>query len=578
MNMTLIKRILSFTKPYSSYLVGALISSILSVTFTLLGPVLIGKAIDLIIGTGDVDFQGIINILILLGATIAFASIFQWLMTLCTNIVTHRTVKDLRIQTFDKLNSVSLKYIDNTPHGDIISRVVTDIDLISDGLLQGFSQLFTGVITIIGTLSFMLSINVKITIVVVIITPLSLFVSSYISKHSHNMFKEQSTTRGEMSGYIEEMIGNQKIVKTFCYENRSQKKFEEINSRLYSSGVKAQFFSSMTNPCTRFVNGVVYAGVGIIGAITAINGDLTIGEISCFLAYANQYTKPFNEISGVITELQTAFASANRVFSVLDELSEIQDNEEAIILENCEGSLDIKDVSFSYNPNKKLIENLNLSVKPGSKIAIVGPTGCGKTTLINLLMRFYDTNYGEIRIDGNEIKNIQRSSLRRNYGMVLQESWLYSGSIKDNIAYGRVDSTIDEIIEAAKCAHAHNFIMRLPHGYDTMICENGSNISQGQKQLLCIARVMLMNPPMLILDEATSNIDTRTELNIQSAFTKMMEGRTSFIVAHRLSTIKEADVILVMNSGKIIEQGSHEKLLKKGGFYTNLYNSQFSVD
>lgn len=575
MDKQVVKRLLKFTKPYIGYLIMALICALFSVTFTLLGPVLIGKGIDLIIGPNNVDFNGILKIIVILMATIILGALFQWLMGLYTNIVTQKTVKDLRIASFSKINEVPLRYIDSNPHGDIINRVVNDIDLISDGLLQGFTQLFTGIVTIVGTLLFMLSINVSIALVVVLVTPLSLFVASFIAKKSHNSFKVQSATRGELSGYIEEMLGNQKVVKAFSYEDEAEEKFKEINARLYESGVKSQFYSSLTNPSTRFVNGIVYAAVGVIGALLAIKGKLTIGDISCFLSYANQYTKPFNEISGVVTELQTAFASAKRVFNLLDELPETPEDKDAISLVKADGYLEINNVNFSYSENKKLIENLNLKVKPGNRIAIVGPTGCGKTTIINLLMRFYDVTSGEIKVDNTNITHLTREGLRRNFGMVLQDTWLYSGTVKENIAYGKVDATDEEIIEAAKAAHAHNFIMRLPNGYDTLINDDGSNISQGQKQLLCIARVMLTKPPMLILDEATSSIDTRTEIYIQKAFDKMMEGRTSFIVAHRLSTIKEADLILVMNAGKIIEQGKHEQLLAANGFYANLYNSQF---
>ena len=575
MDKQVVKRLLKFTKPYIGYLIMALICALFSVTFTLLGPVLIGKGIDLIIGPNNVDFNGILKIIVILMATIILGALFQWLMGLYTNLVTQKTVKYLRIASFSKINEVPLRYIDSNPHGDIINRVVNDIDLISDGLLQGFTQLFTGIVTIVGTLLFMLSINVSIALVVVLVTPLSLFVASFIAKKSHNSFKVQSATRGELSGYIEEILGNQKVVKAFSYEDEAEEKFKEINARLYESGVKSQFYSSLTNPSTRFVNGIVYAAVGVIGALLAIKGKLTIGDISCFLSYANQYTKPFNEISGVVTELQTAFASAKRVFNLLDELPETPEDKDAISLVKADGYLEINNVNFSYSENKKLIENLNLKVKPGNRIAIVGPTGCGKTTIINLLMRFYDVTSGEIKVDNTNITHLTREGLRRNFGMVLQDTWLYSGTVKENIAYGKVDATDEEIIEAAKAAHAHNFIMRLPNGYDTLINDDGSNISQGQKQLLCIARVMLTKPPMLILDEATSSIDTRTEIYIQKAFDKMMEGRTSFIVAHRLSTIKEADLILVMNAGKIIEQGKHEQLLAANGFYANLYNSQF---
>ena len=577
MDKEVLKRLLKFTKPYILYLIIALICAILSVTFTLLAPVLIGKGIDLIIGVNNVDFNGLLRIIVFLIITVILGALFQWLMNLCTNIVTQRTLKDLRTTAFNKLNHLPLKYIDHTPHGDIINRIINDVDLISDGLLQGFTQLFTGIITILGTLIFMISINISIALVVIIVTPLSLFVASFIAKKSHNSFKVQSSTRGELSGYIEEMIENQKIVKAFCYEDEAEEKFKEINARLYSSGVKSQFYSSLTNPSTRFVNGIVYAAVGIIGALFAIKGRLSIGDISCFLSYANQYTKPFNEISGVVTELQTAFASAKRVFDLIDESEEDNKNKDLISLNEVKGYVEFKNVYFSYSKDKKLIENFNLKVNPGNRIAIVGPTGCGKSTLINLLMRFYDVDSGEIKIDNVNINNLTRENLRKNFGMVLQDTWLYSGTIKENIAYGVENATDEEIIEAAKAAHAHNFIKNLPNGYDTIINGNGSNISQGQKQLLCIARVMLTKPPMLILDEATSSIDTRTEIYIQKAFDKMMEGRTSFIVAHRLSTIKDADLILVMNSGKIIEQGKHEELLKANGFYTNLYNSQFNV-
>ena len=577
MDKEVLKRLLKFTKPYILYLIIALICAILSVTFTLLAPVLIGKGIDLIIGVNNVDFNGLLRIIVFLIITVILGALFQWLMNLCTNIVTQRTLKDLRTTAFNKLNHLPLKYIDHTPHGDIINRIINDVDLISDGLLQGFTQLFTGIITILGTLIFMISINISIALVVIIVTPLSLFVASFIAKKSHNSFKVQSSTRGELSGYIEEMIENQKIVKAFCYEDEAEEKFKEINARLYSSGVKSQFYSSLTNPSTRFVNGIVYAAVGIIGALFAIKGRLSIGDISCFLSYANQYTKPFNEISGVVTELQTAFASAKRVFDLIDESEEDNKNKDLISLNEVKGYVEFKNVYFSYSKDKKLIENFNLKVNPGNRIAIVGPTGCGKSTLINLLMRFYDVDSGEIKIDNVNINNLTRENLRKNFGMVLQDTWLYSGTIKENIAYGVQNATDEEIIEAAKAAHAHNFIKNLPNGYDTIINGNGSNISQGQKQLLCIARVMLTKPPMLILDEATSSIDTRTEIYIQKAFDKMMEGRTSFIVAHRLSTIKDADLILVMNSGKIIEQGKHEELLKDNGFYTKLYNSQFNV-
>lgn len=496
-------------------------------------------------------------------------------MTRCNNIVSYKTIKDLRRDVFNKLNELPLKYIDSNSHGYIINGVINDIEIISDGLLQGFSQLFTGIITIVGTLIFMLTINYKIALLVVIITPLSLFTASTIAKACNSMFRKQSEVRGELTGYVEEMIGNQKVVKAFSYEDRAEENFEEINKKLYTYGQKAQFYSAITNPLTRFVNGIVYASVGIVGAITAINGNLSIGNLSAFLSYANQYTKPFNEISGVITELQAAFTSASRVFKILDEKPEVPDKANAINLETAEGNVDINNLYFSYNENKPFIEDFNLKVNPGERIAIVGPTGCGKTTLINLLMRFYNIDSGEIKIDSINVEEITRKSTRGLYGMVLQDTWLFSGSVRDNIAYGKEDATLEEVIEAAKSAHAHKFIMRLPKGYDTILSED-SSLSQGQKQLLCIARVMLSKPPMLILDEATSSIDTRTEIYIQRAFNKLMEGRTSFIVAHRLSTIKEADLILVMKDGKIIEKGNHKDLLKQNGFYSNLYNSQFA--
>lgn len=576
MNLPLLKRILKYTKPYNKYTILAFFTAVINITLTLFTPIIIGEGIDLLIGPGNVNFSKLFKILILLSITVIFSPILQLIMTRCTNIVSYKTIKDLRIDVFNKLNSLPLKYIDSTSHGNIMNGVINDIEIVSDGLLQGFSQLFTGVITIIGTLIFMLSINIKITLIVVIITPLSLFTASTIAKHCHSMFRKQSQVRGELSGYVEEIIGNQKIVKAFSFEDRSKQAFEDINKKLYTYGQKAQFYSALTNPCTRFVNGLVYAAVGIIGAISAINGTISIGQLSSFLSYANQYTKPFNEISGVITELQAAFTSASRVFKILDEKEETSDSKDSITLNTCEGYIDINDVSFSYSTDKSLIENFNLKVKPGSKIAIVGPTGCGKTTLINLLMRFYNINSGEIKIDGINIDNITRSSTRGLYGMVLQDTWLYSGTVKENIAYGKPDASLEEIISAAKNAHAHKFIMNLPKGYDTVLTDD-SSLSQGQKQLLCIARIMLSKPPMLILDEATSSIDTRTEIYIQKAFNKLMEGRTTFIVAHRLSTIREADLILVMNNGKVIEQGNHTELLNKGGFYANLYNSQFAL-
>lgn len=577
MNKDILKRILSYAKPYAGYLALTVISAVISVSMTLYTPILIGDAIDLIVGKGLVDFPKILTILIEMAAVIAISAIFQWFMGFCTNKITHNTVRDIRNDAFERLQYVPLKYIDGTPHGDIINRVVNDIDQVADGLLQGFTSLFSGIVTILGTIIFMLTIDIPITLVVVVITPLSLFVASTIAKRSYKKFREQSALKGELGGCIEEMVSNQKIVKAFGYEDNSIEKFKEINQRLYDCGVKAQFYSSLTNPCTRFVNGLVYAAVGITGAISVIKfGTLTVGNLSAFLSYANQYTKPFNEISGVITELQSAIASAGRVFAVIDEPKEKEDGESSVELTGCEGEVSIENVSFSYNKKKPLIENLNLKAKPGDRIAIVGPTGCGKTTIINLLMRFYDVNSGDIKIDGNSIFNIKRNSLRKMYGMVLQDTWLFSGTIRDNISYGKPDATDEEIVKAAKMAHAHGFIKRFPMGYDTEITEDGGNISQGQRQLLCIARIMLTMPPMLILDEATSSIDTMTEVRIQRAFKTMMEGRTSFIVAHRLSTIKEADCILVMNAGKIIEQGTHDELIQKGGFYKELYQSQFA--
>ena len=570
-------RLLSYTKPYKIYLIGAIISAIISISLTLYGPILIGNTIDLIIGPSNVHYTKIFKILTILAITILVSALFQWTLSLLTTTITQKTVKDLRIDAFNKLNTLPLKYIDSNAHGDIISRIVNDIDQVADGLLQGLTQLFTGSITIILTLVFMLSISPLITLVVVLVTPLSLFVASFIAKNSHNMFKEQSKTQGELSGYIEEMLSNQKVVNAFNYEKISIDRFKEINSRLYNCGVKAQFYSSLSNPSTRFVNGLVYSAVGVIGTISAILGNISIGNISSFLTYANQYTKPFNEITGVIAQLQTAFSSAQRLFEVLDETPEVSDLVNAASKITCEGNIEISNVSFSYNENKKLIEGFNLKVKPGNKVAIVGPTGSGKTTLVNLLMRFYDVNSGTIKIDGAPINNLTKSNLRHLFGMVLQETWLCSGTIRDNIAYGKKDATDEEIINAAKQAKAHSFIMRLPNGYDTLVSEDGSNFSQGQKQLLSIARVMLVDPPMLILDEATSSIDTRTEINIQEAFDKIMKGRTSFIVAHRLSTIRKADIILVLKDGHIIEQGNHEELLSKQGFYSTLYNSQFTT-
>jgi len=576
-NGKVIKRLMEFIKPYIFYLVLSLVMAIIYVAATLYTPVLIGKGVDLIIAGGNVNFQGLIPILTGLGVVIAITSISHWLMGLCNNKITYHTARDIRTKAFERLQIVPLKFIDSNQHGDILSRVITDVDQISDGLLMGFSQLFTGVITIIGTIGFMFSIDFKIMAIVVVITPLSLFVANFIAKRTFHMFKLQSETRGELTSLVEEMITNQKVVRAFGYEKVSQARFEEINARLQIHGLSATFFSSITNPATRFVNGLVYTSVGIAGAFLAIRGNISVGQLSAILSYANQYTKPFNEISGVITELQSAFASARRVFDIIDEEPQTPDAPNAVELTEVDGSVNFRGVEFSYRPDVELIKNLNLSVKPGQRIAIVGPTGSGKTTLINLLMRFYDVDAGEILVSGYPIKEVKRDSLRSMYGMVLQETWLKTGTIRENIAYGRPDATFEEVVEAAKAAHAHSFIKRLSNGYETQVSEEGDNISQGEKQLLSIARVMLTLPPMLILDEATSSIDTRTEIIIQKAFAKMMEGRTSFIVAHRLSTIREADCILVMNNGQIIEQGTHDELLKKGGFYADLYNSQFAI-
>ena len=571
----LFKRILTFTKPYWLYLAGAVVSALLSVSMVLYAPILIGKGIDQIVAPGKVAFDQLLPILGELIAVALLGALFQWLMTLCTNMVTYKTVRDLRVCVFNKLEEIPLSKIDSRSHGDIISRIINDIDSISDGLLQGFSQLFTGIITIVITLGYMLAINFKVGLVVVVITPLSLFVASFIAKHSFSMFRRQSAIKGQLSGCIEELVGNQKVVKAFCYEERAQKEFDCINHELYDAGVKAQFYSSLTNPCTRFVNSVVYAAVALVGALSCIGGGFTVGALSSFLTYANQYTKPFNEISGVVTELQTALASAKRVFAVMDEPAEIPDDADAAYPSHAEGRVEIDHVSFSYDKEHPLIQDFNLKVQPGQRIALVGPTGCGKTTMINLLMRFYDTDEGEIRVDGVPSQKIARDALRSLYGMVLQDTWMFKGSVRDNIAYGKPDATDEEVVAAAKAAYAHSFIMRLPQGYDTILAEDGGNISQGQKQLLCIARAMLTKPSILILDEATSSIDTRTEVKIQKAFAEMMKGHTSFVVAHRLSTIREADCILVMRDGKVIEQGTHTELLQKNGFYHELYYSQF---
>lgn len=576
-NKATIQKILAYIKNYKLYVAGSFFFAGISVVLTLYAPILTGQGIDLILAKGNVDFAGLLLIIKKFVVVILITALAQWLMNLCNNRITFHVVKDIRTKAFGRLEQVPVKYIDGNAHGDIISRVIADVDQFSDGLLMGFTQLFTGLLTIAGTLMFMLSISVKIALVVVVLTPLSLFIARFIANKTYSMFKLQSETRGEMTALLNEMIGNQKIVQAFGYEKKAVERFDEINERLQGASLRAIFFSSITNPSTRFVNSVVYAGVGVFGAIGVINGLLSVGQLSSFLSYANQYTKPFNEISGVITELQNAFASAARVFELIEEEIQTPDAKDALVLDTADGNVELKEVYFSYTPEKRLIENFNLSVEPGQRIAIVGPTGCGKSTVINLLMRFYDVDSGVIKVNGEDIRNITRHSLRKNYGMVLQETWLKSGTISENISYGKPDATREEIIEAAKAAHAHSFIKRLPKGYDTEITEDGGNLSQGQKQLLCIARVMLCLPPMLILDEATSSIDTRTEIRIQKAFAKMMQGRTSFIVAHRLSTIKEADKILVMKDGNIIEQGSHEELLGENGFYAELYNSQFEV-
>jgi ATP-binding cassette subfamily B multidrug efflux pump len=575
-NKQTLKRILKCIKKYSVLVVFSLICAAVSVVLTLYAPILMGNGVDKIVGAGNVDFDGLKAVLVKLVVVVAITAIAQWLMNIINNRITYKVVNDVRTMAFDKLSRLPLSYVDSHTHGDIVSRIIADVDQFSDGLLMGFTQLFTGVMTIVGTLVFMLSINRIITVVVVVITPVSLFAASFIAKKTYNMFKKQSEIKGELTSIVNEMVENQKVVTAFSMEDRVNDRFNEVNDRLNVAGLKATFFSSTTNPVTRFVNSLVYTGVGIIGAVMAIKGRITVGQLSSFLSYANQYTKPFNEISGVVTELQNAMASAARVFELIDEEAEIADKSDAVVLKDVSGSVKLTDVDFSYDKSKELIKDLNLDVKPGARIAIVGPTGCGKSTVINLLMRFYDVDSGSIAVSGHDIKDVTRHSLRENYGMVLQETWLKSGTIKENIAYGRPDATDEEIIEAAKQSHAHSFIKRLPKGYDTVITEDGGNLSQGQKQLLCITRVMLDLPPMLILDEATSSIDTRTEIRIQRAFNKMMKGRTSFVVAHRLSTIKESDVILVMKDGHIIEQGNHETLLAMNGFYTNLYNSQFA--
>ena len=570
-------KVLRYIKRYWFYLALSLIFAAVTVTLTLYLPILIGRAVDMIVKAGEVDFDGIWKLLVQMGIMIGGTALAQWIMNICNNKITYYTVKDIREEAFRKIQILPLKYVDGHSYGEVVSRVIADVDQFADGLLMGFTQLFTGVLTIVGTLIFMLTMNVTITLVVVVITPVSLFVASFIARKTYAMFQLQSSTRGEQTGLIDEMIGNQKVVQAFGYQKKSQQRFDEINERLRQCSLRAIFFSSITNPATRFVNSLVYAGVGVAGALIAVGGGISVGQLASFLSYANQYTKPFNEISGVVTELQNALACAARIFELIEEEPQKPEAADAIQLENPDGSVTLENVTFSYVPDQKLIENFSLHAKPGQRIAIVGPTGCGKTTIINLLMRFYDVNSGRILVNGTDIQKMTRKSLRASYGMVLQDTWLKSGTIRENIVMGKPDATEEEIIAAAKASHAHSFIKRLSHGYDTVITEDGGGLSQGQKQLLCITRVMLCLPPMLILDEATSSIDTRTEIKIQEAFARLMQGRTSFIVAHRLSTIREADVILVMKDGHIIEQGNHEELLQKGGFYADLYNSQFAV-
>ena len=573
--MAALKKVLRYIKKYRFLVALSILLAAVTVAATLYIPILTGNAVDLIVGPGQVDFAGIFRILVQVGVIILIAALAQWVMSLLSNRITYRVVRDIRNEAFHKLQALPLSYLDSHPTGQIVSRIIADVDQFADGLLMGFTQLFTGVITILGTLGFMLSVSGPITAVVVFITPVSLLVAAFIAKRTYAMFRLQSQVRGEQTGFVEEMVGGQKVVQAFRHEGEAMERFDQLNEELRKCSLRAIFFSSITNPSTRFVNSLVYTGVGIVGALLVISGGLTVGQLSCFLTYANQYTKPFNEISGVITELQNALACAGRVFELMEAQPQAPDQPDARVLEDAAGHVEIQDVSFSYRKDQRLIEDFNLDVRPGQRVALVGPTGCGKTTVINLLMRFYDVNQGSIQVEGTDIRQITRKSLRKNYGMVLQDTWLKAGTIRENIAYGKPQATLEEVVEAAKAAHAHSFIKRLPQGYDTVIGEDGGGISQGQKQLLCIARVMLCLPPMLILDEATSSIDTRTEVRIQKAFQRMMEGRTSFIVAHRLSTIRDADVILVMKDGHIIEQGDHQSLLAKGGFYAELYNSQF---
>ena len=571
-----LKRVLTHIKKYRILVILSFVCAMITVASTLYAPILTGDAIDLIVGKGLVDFDGIKDIIYTFVMVTVVTVISQWFMNIINNHITYSVVRDIRIEVFNHMEELPLSYIDSHKHGDIVSRIVSDIDQFADGLLMGFTQLFTGIVTILATLGFMIAVNVPIALVVIVLTPLSLFVASFIAKRTYHLFHRQSETRGDITSLVDEMIGQQKIVQAFGYEDEALERFGEINDRLEKDSMSATFYSSIVNPCTRFLNNLVYAAVGIIGAVSVISTGFTVGQLTCFLSYANQYTKPFNEISNVITELQNAMACAGRVFELLDETPQVPEKEQAHVLTDTKGAIEIKGVNFSYVKDKTLITNLNLSVKPGMRVAIVGPTGCGKSTLINLLMRFYDVDTGSISVDGTDIRDMTRDSLRENYGMVLQETWLKSGTIRENIAYGKPDATDEEIVQAAKLAHSDSFIRRLPQGYDTVIAEDGGNLSQGQKQLLCITRVMLLLPPMLILDEATSSIDTRTEIRIQKAFNRMMQGRTSFIVAHRLSTIREADVILVMKDGNIIEKGNHDQLMAQNGFYTNLYNSQFA--
>ena len=574
------KKVLEYLRPYMGLVALSVLLAAVTVALTLYVPVLIGRAIDLIVGPGQVDMPGILRLILRIAIVVAATAAVQWVVNTINNKITFQVVRDVRAQAFAKLQILPLSYIDSHPTGEIVSRVIADVDQFADGLLLGFTQLFTGVVTILGTLGFMISIRPGIALVVVLLTPLSFVVARFIATHTYSYFRQQSETRGEQTAFIDEMIGNQKVVKAFGHEQQNVERFDEINERLEKCSLQAIFYSSLTNPCTRFVNNVVYAGVALAGALVCVacgGAGFTVGSLSALLSYANQYTKPFNEISGVVTELQNALACASRIFQLIAEPPQAPDAPDARVLKDAQGQVEMKDVSFSYVPDRKLIEALNLSVKPGQHVAIVGPTGCGKTTLINLLMRFYDVNGGAIRVDGTDVRQITRASLRANYGMVLQETWLKSGTIRENLVMGKPDATDEEVIAAAKACHAHSFIKRLPQGYDTVIGEDGGRLSQGQKQLLCITRIMLCLPPMLILDEATSSIDTRTELKIQHAFTTMMDGRTTFIVAHRLSTIREADVILVMRDGSIVEMGSHEALLQRNGFYAQLYNSQFAA-